>query len=218
MKRIPTFLLVALAAGAGAAIAAGASATDSPLISKMAHGEVAIVPEPMMNGELVFKVVAVNRTLQVVRFGPEDIHIHTASGKPVGLMSLDQLTAQVVRANGGAAPAISYNAVGAAGPAVTYGKNGQPNLQNLSGGGTMGPEIIPQTARVAAPSAAAKKQIAQLRRSILQSTLVGPDALQGGEVVSQPVSFGFFESRKVRVDVQFNGDKHEFTFVPPPAK
>src|SRR6185437_14070999 len=100
----PGSRMLAIAAGWAAALAAvvpanaAAPVTAAPgaaMTSNKTSGEISIVPEPhLVNGELILKVVALNRSQKPATFGPEDIRISTADGRSVSIMSLAALVAQ----------------------------------------------------------------------------------------------------------------------------
>ena len=197
------------------ASAADSGAASAPMISKKAKGEVAIVPEAMLGGQLTFKVVAVNRTMAPAKFGPKNIHVF-ASGEPVRLMSLDQLIAQ---ARGTGIPgAESYDASGLGGPTVSHNMAGQPNLDNFAGGDTSSGVVTVQRARGGSESAGVKREIASLRSAILHSVVIAPGALKGGEVVTRPIRLKPHGQHALRVQIDFNGEKHVFRFPEPPAQ
>lgn len=214
MKRMFSLAIAALSFWAASPAFA---ASSGPLISKMSKGEVAIVPEAMVDGELMFKVVAVNRTMAPAKFGPGSIEVF-ASGKSIPLMSLAQLIAQVRSAAGETGRSVSYGNSGVGGPTVSSNMSGQPNLDNFAGGDTMSAEVSARGARKAHESPAVKKHIANLRSAILQDSMIAPGALKGGEVVTQPIRLSADGKHTLRVAIDFNGQRHEFTFAPPPAR
>lgn len=206
-------VLAAIAAMPALPADSTAAAAGAPLISKKAQGEIAIVPEALMSGKLMFKVVAVNRTSRPVHFGPQDIRVFTASGKTVPLMSLQALIARV--RNSGRSGSVTYDASGMGGPTVTRNMSGQPDLGNFAGGDMSSGMVSMQGSHSGSDSPAVKRRIAGLRSAILQDALIGPGELKGGEVVTQPIRFGWHEKHAFRVDIELNGENHEFTFAAP---
>jgi hypothetical protein len=213
---------VCLPAAAGAA-EAGADAAGGAMTSTKTLGEVSLVPEPkLVNGELILKVVALNRSQKPATFGPQDIRISTAGGRPVPLMSLDALIAQVKAQAGGArASSGSYDSSYAQGPATTYNQYGQPDVHNFTGNSApLGGQISPQApVGEARPEAAAlARQIASLEAGILQAVSIPAGEVQGGEVVTAPIRFHWREQHTLRIEVRFNGEAHDFELRAPPEE
>lgn len=212
-------LIAALAAMAAVpALAASPSGTAArPLISRKSKGEVAIVPVSMAGGELMFKVVAVNRMGKPAHFGPKDIQVF-AAGAPVPLMTLDQLIAQAKRSGAETAGSATYDNPGMGGPTVSHNMAGQPNLQNFAGGDTASGEVSVQRSGGGPGSRAVKRRIAGLEAAILRDVTISPGAIKGGEVITKPFKFRRHASRTVRVQIQFNGERHTFRFAAPAGR
>ena len=204
------------------AAAPGAAAPGAAMTSSKTLGEISIVPEPkLINGELILKVVALNRSQTPAAFGPEDIRIATADGRSVPIMSLDALIAQAkADAQSGPAGSGSYNSSYTPGPATTQNQFGQPDVHNFSGnsaplGGQINPEEPVGGARP--DSAALAQQIASLKAGILQDVTVPPGEVTGGEIVTQRIRFHWREKHTLSVYVGFNGEQHRFE-LPAPAE
>lgn len=222
-------LAIAIAAGWAAALAAvvpanaAAPVTATPgaaMTSNKTSGEISIVPEPhLVNGELILKVVALNRSQKPATFGPEDIRISTADGRSVSIMSLAALVAQVkADAQGGSTE--SYNSSYTPGPATTYNQFGQPDVHNFSGNSApLGGQVNPETpVRAGGDSAALQRQIASLEAGVLQDMSIAPGEVKGGEVVTGPISFHWREKHTLQIAVRFNGEQHEFELPAPPDR
>jgi len=220
-------LSIALAAGGwlfcGATPAGAAdpgSAVPAVMTSTQAQGEVSVAPEPkLLNGELILKVVALNRSQKPAPFGPQDIRISTADGKTVPVMSLDALIAQVkAGAADGSAHSGSYQSSYAPGPATTYNQFGQPDVHNFTGNSApLSGQVNPEAPPAAAPadSGALEQQIASLKAGILQDVTVAPGEVKGGELVTERIRFHWREKHTLHIEVRFNGEAHEFDLQAP---
>lgn len=222
-------LSIAIAAGwwlACTATPAGAAdpgaAAPAVMTSKKAQGEISVAPEPrLVNGELILKIVALNRSQEPAAFGPGEIRILTADGKAVPIRSLDALIAQArAQARGGPARSGSYPSSYSPGPATTYGLNGQPDVHNFRGNSApLGGQVNPETPVATAPveSGALERQIASLKAGILQEVSIAPGEVKGGEVVTDRIRFHWREKHTLRIEVRFNGEEHDFDLPAPPA-
>ena len=190
------------------------------------HGIISIMSDPTLSsGRLVLKVVAFNRDHTLATFGPQDIQVFTAAGQPVALMTLDQL---VQEAKGGAGSADqgssqSYNAQNYTGPVQTYLANGQPDTSHYTGGAhNVGSITASSSPRRASDSKKAEndpkvqEQIAALNAAILHPVNVDSAGTGGGQIVTEKIKFGSNEERTLKVVVDFNSEKHEFSFPAPP--
>jgi hypothetical protein len=222
-------LSIAVAAGwvavcgvapADAADPSPAAASGVMTVTKAA-GEVSIVPEPkLVNGEFLFKVVALNPSPKPATFGPEDIAITTADGKPVPIMSLDALIAQVkAQAQSSPPGAGSYNSSYQEGATTTYNKSGQPDVHNFTGSSApIGAQINPEApVNTRVSIAALGEQIASLRAGILQDVTIAPGDVKGGEVVTERIRFHWREKHTLHIEVSFNGEQYDFD-LPAPAE
>lgn len=197
-----------------------ATGGSAPLTSNTARGEVSIAAEPVRpNGELILKVVALNHGAAAAPFGPEDVSISTADGKPEPLMLLAALIAQAKSAAGVSAGSQGDNIPGQSGPVVTRNLAGQPSINNYAGGtslsGTVGGSSSDQEA---AGGPTLEAQIQSLKAGVLQDTTVAPGEVKGGEVVTRPIRFHWREKHTLRVTVRFNGEQHEFELPAPPEQ
>lgn len=222
-------IAIAIAAGWAAALSAmaPASAADpitatpvAAMTSSKASGEVSIVAEPhLVNGELILKVVALNRSQKPANFGPEDIRISTADGRIVSIMSLAALVAQAkADAQGGSTE--TYNSSYAPGPATTYNQFGQPDVHNFSGNSApLGGQVNPETpVRAGGDSAVLERQVASLEAGVLKDLSIAPGEVKGGEVVTSPIRFHWREKHTLQIAVRFNGEQHEFELPAPPDR
>ena len=189
-----------------------ARASSAPLTASNARAEVVILPEPLRRGgELIMKIVALNRTQHVQAFGPDDIRIATARGTTVPLMSLAALLAQTRGRAGASGGTHSYEIASSGGPTVTYNRSGQPNLQNFAGGDTEDTQIASRRRLSGLERRALQRQRASLKAAILQPMRIAPGQVHGGEVVTRAVRFGRHEPHFVHVDVEFAGARYTFT-------
>jgi hypothetical protein len=60
-----------------------------------------------------------------------------------------------------------------------------------------------------------RAQVGALKAAILQATVVQPSGGGGGKIVTEKLRFGRKDERALRVQVNFAGEQHEFSFVPP---
>jgi hypothetical protein len=223
-------LPIAIAAGWWffcAAAPAGAAdpgpAVPAVMTSTKTRGEVSVAPEPkLLNGELILKVVALNRSQEPATFGPEDIRISTADGKSVPIMSLESLIAQVkAGAAGGPPRSGSAQSAYVAGPATTYNQFGQPDVHNFTGSSApLSGRVNPEAPEATAPgdSGALEQQIASLKAGILQDLAVAPGEVKGGELVTGRIRFHWREKHTLHIEVRFNGEEHEFDVQAPPQE
>lgn len=221
MGRIVT-IAVLCAAGAGAMRAAE---TTAPLSSTKDRGVVSIAPDPVLSqGRLVLKVVAFNRTREPAAFSDADVKIVTAAGKPVGLVPLDQLIAEVTKASGGSkrrASSGDHNPADYSHPQISAGQSGagEPDVSGYTGASNPTSGVVSAHTEVGESGSAAdaqqNEQVNALRAGILHSMIIPSATALGGQVVSEKLKFARKEERSLRVTVEFNGEQHEFTLVPP---
>jgi hypothetical protein len=198
----------------------GALATEG-LTSTKEHGVIKVVPEPeLADGRLVMKIVAFNRDRAPAGFGPDSIKVSTSAGKQVPLMSMEDLAAQVRRAQGARLPH-AVDVFGSSAPAVAHDEAGRPDVGNYTGGSnSMGSRITTREPRPEAAGNDAPKvqqQIADLESAILKVQTIAPSAAAGGQIVTRKINFGRKEEHALRVLIDFNGEQHEFNFAAPPA-
>jgi hypothetical protein len=193
------------------------------LTSTKNQGVVSLQPAAALaDGRLILKVVAFNRTRNVASFGSEDVEIHTAAGKRVALLSLEQLIAEAR----GAGPAernagIDHNPNAYSGPQISHNDAGEPNVDSYTGSqAPVGGVISPHT-KTAAPARAAKEdpaveqQVAALQAAILRSQTIAAGGSAGGQVVTEKLKFRRKDDRTLRIVVNFNGEQHEFSLPTP---
>jgi hypothetical protein len=150
------------------------------------------------------------------------VTILTAAGNPVGLVSLDQLIEEATKGSGSKhrVPSGDHNPADYSHPQLPGGSAaGEPDVSGYTGGGNPTSGVLSAHTEVGANESPAdarlREQINALRAGILQSTLIPSAAAAGGQVVSEKLKFARKEERALRVRVEFNGEQHEFTVVPP---
>jgi len=189
---------------------------SSLLTVSHAAGEVVILPEPQgAGGELIMKIVALNRTHRGRSFGPSDIRITTASGTPIPLLDLASLIARTRRAATTGRDRKPYPFAPCGGPTVTYSRSGQPNLQIFARSDTLQTQIPAPRSRIGLRRHSVQRQIANLEGSILQPMRIAPGQVRGGEVVTRPCHFGPHDQHTVHVVVTFAGMRYAFAFRAP---
>jgi hypothetical protein len=221
MGRVVSFL--ALCAACSAFVYAAETA-PAPLTSTKERGVVSIVPDAALSqGRLVLKIVAFNRTREPAAFGVADVKIVTAAGKPVALVPLEQLIDEVMQASGSKrrVTTVDHNPADYSHPAIPTGPGGagEPDVSGYTGGGNPTSGVISAHTDVRTNESPAdarlREQINALRAGLLQSTLIPSATAAGGQVVSEKLKFARKEQHALRVLVDFNGEQHEFTVVPP---
>jgi hypothetical protein len=223
MLAAPLVVVDYLVAGAGAAepVAATGTVTAEGLSSTRDHGIVKVVPdEKLADGRLVLKVVAFNRDHAPAAFGPESVRVFTGSGQQVALMSVEQLVKEVRGSRGDRLPR-AVDVFGSSGPLVGRDEAGRPDVSNYTGGSnSMGSTISTREQRQpdgGGDDAKVQQQVAELQAALLKPVTIEPSEAAGGQVVTQKVKFGRKEERALRVQVDFNGEQHEFNFAAPAA-
>jgi hypothetical protein len=201
-----------------------AEPAPAPMSSTKEKGVVSIVPDAALSqGRLVLKVVAFNRTRQPAAFSASDVTILTAAGNPVALVSLDQLIEEATKASGSRrrVSSVDHNPADYSRPQLPAGQSGagEPDVTGYTGAGNPTSGVVSTHTDVSTSESPAdarlREQITALRAGILQSTLIPSATAAGGQVVSEKLKFGRKEERALRVRVEFNGEQHEFTVVPP---
>jgi hypothetical protein len=226
MKHRVSKLIVAATLLTGNAALVLAADTGS-LTSTKDHGVVSLQPDAALSdGRLVIKVVAFNRRRDVASFGSEDVQITTAAGKPVALISLDQLIAEAR----GAQPAersrnYNHNQSAYSGPSISRNDAGEPNVDSYTGSqAPVGGVVSPHTdtgggsARKSEKTdPAVEQQVAALQAAILHPITIPAGSAAGGQIVTEKLKFRRKDDRTLHVVVAFNGEQHEFS-VPTPEK
>jgi len=213
-----------LALSVASSVLDAAEPAPAPMTSTKDRGVVSIVPDAVLSqGRLVLKVVAFNRTRQPAAFGAADVKILTAAGNPVGLVSLDQLIAEATKASGSKrrGSSVEHNPADYSRPQLPAGESaaGEPDVSGYTGAGNPTSGVVSTHTNVGTNESPAdarlRGEIDALRAGILQSTLIPSASAAGGQVVSEKLKFARKEERALRVLVDFNGERHEFTVVPP---
>ncbi len=212
----------AIAAGAWAAVATTQTASLG-LTSTRDKGIVSLMTDPVLSdGRLVLKIAAHNPTPSDVMLRASDVKVFTAAGRPVALLSVDELIADLTgaRANrgGSQSAASSYGSA-----AVNRNASGQPDVSSYTGAtgsisGGVAPPPQAGTGRGGSADDAQQQQIEAIRAAILQNVTVEPGKAAGGQIVTEKIRFSRKEEKALRVVVDFNGEQHEFNFEAPPAK
>jgi hypothetical protein len=214
-------ILALVAAGEATVLAAE---TMPPLSSTKDRGLVSIVTDPALSqGRLVLKVVAFNRTREPAAFSDADVKIVTAAGKPVAFVPVDQLIAEVTKPAGRKRRVSSgdHNPADYSHPQMATGTSGagEPDVSGYTGGGNPTSGVVSAHTDVAAKASSAdaqqNDQVAALRAGILHSMIIPSATAAGGQLVSEKLKFTRKEERRLRVTVEFNGEQHEFSVVPP---
>jgi hypothetical protein len=223
ISRAAALVVMFAALGAGALEAADTAATAPPALSSTKErGMISISPDAALSqGRLVLRVVAFNRTREPAVFSDADVKILTAAGKPVGIVPLERLIAEVSR---GAArgTSVEHNPADYSHPGIPTtgtGGAGEPELGGYTG--TVNPTsgVVSTHTRVSAADstldAQSQQQITSLKAGILQPTIIPSAGVAGGQVVTEKLRFARKETRSLRVLVDFNGEQHEFSLEVP---
>lgn len=226
MSLVLAFALVAIGLGAaGGAVARDedpSAAVIEGLTSTLPAGVISIQADPVLSsGRLVLRVVALNQSAAPAAFSDADIRLYTAAGRPVALLPLQTLIAEVSNPSApvGGAPT-NYG-----GPAMATGQDGRLDVSGFSGANhAVAGGLTAQTqAQIAAPSSrklskAAQAQVDGLRAAILQPMQVAPNQAAGGQIVSEKLKVDRKAPRDLKLVVRFNGETHGFAFTAPPAR
>jgi hypothetical protein len=216
-----TGFLLMISASGFAATATSQSASIG-LKSTLDKGVVSVMTDPVLaDGRLVLKVVALNPTAQAVQLRADDVHVSTAAGKSVPLMSLDALIAEV-RGSGSSASQPTHQSSNYSRPQTSTNNVGEIDVSGITGASdAVGRTLSEQQARrrdTGEDDPAITEQIEGLKAGILQTTTVEPGKATGGQLVTEKIKFSRKEEKVLRVVVEFNGESHEFSFEAPPAK
>jgi hypothetical protein len=216
-SRFPAILLISIVAVASVARAAP-PALD--LRSDKAAGLLTLNSDLVLNdGRLIIKLVAFNKSATAAELAPQWISVSTAAGKPVPLVSLEQLEDET-RVALGAKPlhrSGDYAAVSTAQRPTVVDSSGQLDVSGYTGGQSAASTITPARREKVDESAnpQLKAALENLRAAILQPISVAPNTAGGGNIVTQPIKFGRKDARSLRVTVGFAGEQHEFEFIVP---
>ena len=220
---IRRIVMIAVLCAVGQA-AVQAAETAAPLSSTKDRGVVSIVPAPALSqGRLVLKVVAFNRTRAPAAFSDADVKIVTAAGKPVALVPIDQLIAEVTKASGSKRRLASsdHNPADYSHPQMATGTSGagEPDVSGYTGANNPTSGVVSSHTDVGDSGSPAdgrqNEQVTALRAGILHQMIIPSATAAGGQVVSEKLKFTRKEERSLHVTVEFNGEQHEFTVVPP---
>ncbi len=213
--------LLAVAAQSSAATATSQTASIG-LKSTRDTGVVSIMTDPVLvGGRLVLKVVALNPTPQAVPLRAEDVHVFTAAGKTVPVMSLDALIAEA-RGEKRSGNRAMHQSSNYSRPQTSTSRTGELDVSGITGasnpiGGTLTEQQVRRPGDVE-ESPAVRKQVEALQAGILQALSVEPGTATGGQLVTEKIKFSRKEEKALRVVVDFNGEQHEFNFEAPPAE
>jgi len=225
-KRCKRPVLLAAALLAVAAQSAAATATSQTasigLKSTRDKGVVSIMTDPVLvGGRLVLKVVALNPTPQPVPLRANDVHVFTAAGKSVPVMTLDALIAEARGENHSGNTAM-HQSSNYSRPQTSTSQTGELDVSGITGannpiGGTLAEQQVRRRGDVE-ESPAVREQVEALKAGILQVVAVEPGKATGGQIVTERIKFSRKEQKALRVVVDFNGQQHEFDFEAPPAE
>jgi len=210
------------AAWAEAGSTASSASASLGLTSTHDKGVVSVMTDPVLvNGRLVLKVAAHNPTAQPLQLQAQDVHVFTATGKPVAVLSLDQLIAEV---RGTASPSTEFEhqASNYSRPSTSTSRTGELDVTGITGASDTLGRSIPERSRpepgAVMADPAREKQVEALKAGILQTVSIAPSNAAGGQLVTEKIKFARKDGRALRVVVDFNGEQHEFNFEAPPAK
>lgn len=216
---VVTGLASALLSSAVFAEAKSTEAVVAGLSSSKDKGMVSVVADPALSdGRLILKVVAYNKTDQPASFSDDQVKVFKASGKAVKLISVNQLIAEV-KGESPDSRTERHNPANYGGRPIGQDDAGRPDVGGYTGGGAqMGGMVSPHTdtnAPVRGEDPATRAQIESLKQGILHPMTIAPSKAEGGQIVTEKLRFGRKDERALRVTVSFNGEEHEFDFVPP---
>jgi hypothetical protein len=215
---VAAWLAAGLLAPAVLAAAESTEAAVSGLSSKKDKGVVSVMADPALSGgRLILKVVAYNKTDQPTAFSDNQVKVFKASGKPVNLITLEQLIAEVR----GESPARTarHDPSNYDGRPIGQDDAGRPDVAGYSGSGNPMAGVVSRhtdtNAGTRVDDPATRAQVESLKTAILHSMTIEPSKAAGGQVVTEKLRFGRKDEKALRVVVSFNGEEHEFSFVPP---
>lgn len=228
MSRKFTSLVTALGLAATWAASPVAVAATSPsqaasigLKSTLERGIVSIQTDPVLaDGRLVLKVVAHNPTSQPLQLTSDDVHVFTAAGKAVRILSLNELIAEAKGSTSLSSAGATHQASNYSRPQTSTSNSGEMDVSGISGASDAAARTMSElhTAGNSADDPAVQQQVDALKAGILQTATVDPGKATGGQLVTEKIRFSRKEERALRVVVDFNGEHHEFSFEAPPAK
>jgi hypothetical protein len=194
----------------------------------MAHGEVSVAPESaLQDGRLIVRVAILNRDKTEVPFNLESVQLSTANGKAVPILSVDQLTREVVKA----VIADHRSAIRSTDHQQNnYAMNDNAAIRDSSGsivsgnyGGTaVGANSYENMAEIKSlPEpviAEINAQVVGLKAGLLQSKNVAPGQVVAGQIVTDKLRLGRKDPRVLKMTVIFNQEQHEFLLDVPAEK
>jgi hypothetical protein len=191
------------------------------LTSTLDKGIVSIMTDPVLtDGRLILKVVAHNPTSEPLHLGAGDVRVLTAAGKPVSILSLDDLIAEAKGTGSGRK--VAHESSSYSRPQTSTTRTGELDVTGMTGGSDVVGRAVTEGTSAAADAStndpAVQQQIEALKAGILQTVTVEPGKAAGGQLVTGKIKFSRKEERVLRVVVGFNGEQHEFNFEAPPAK
>jgi len=218
---IATVMLILAAPPLPAATATSQTASMG-LKSTLDKGVVSIMTDPTLSdGRLVLKVVALNPTAQPLELSAANVHVFTAAGKPVPLLSLDALIAEV-RGSDTSHSGATHQSSNYSRPQTSTNQSGELDVTGISGASDAVGRTIAEQQMARRGSTvddpAVTEQVEALKAGILQTATVEPGKVTGGQLVTDRIKFSRKEEKALRVVVDFNGEQHEFNFEAPPAK
>jgi hypothetical protein len=191
--------------------------------SKLAQSSVSVMVDPQLNdGRLVLKVAAQNRGAAALTFGPSSISVSRPDGRPIALMSLQQLTDDVRLA--AAMPPEKSSRTGPTSNAYSAPqstiRDGKMDVTGYTGGvAVAGDEYLRgNKARSTQPTiskAEAEAQIAVLKQAILQDSSLQPGQVVAGQLVSEKLKFKKGEDRTLQLRIHVGAEEHGFTIEAP---
>jgi len=192
------------------------------------HGIVSIVPDSALaNGRLLIRVVAFNRGPAPAPLSDSSVHISTAAGAPVALVTVDQLIKELIAARRSDA---SNNSMANAHQQDSFSQNPNSVMRDSTGnvvegnyggasGGVSGvSSYTSSSAAAAAPKvqdADTQKQVAALKAGILQTLTIAPATAAGAQIVTEKLRFGRKDERTLKLAIDFNDEQYDFV-VPVP--
>lgn len=216
--RTASYPILALLAVLGAP-PAWAQDIHAGITSTQAATAVSVSADPQLSdGRLVLRIAAQNRTSAPLAFGPANIRV-TLAGKPVALIPLDRLIADVRIAAGLAqeSDVTLDNAGSQAAPPILTNNSGQKDVSGYTGNmgaSSAAPIRVRRTKKVApAEVAAAEAQIAGLKAGILTDRSIAPGEIAAGQVVTEKLRRG--RDRAVELSITIGGETHSFKFDAP---
>jgi hypothetical protein len=203
-----------------AAVLAQSPAQGLNVRSDKAQGLVTLSSDLVLDqGRLIIKVVAYNKGTTPAVLDPAAITLTTAAGKPVPIASLAQLEDETREAFGGppAKRPDDYAKMSTAQRPAVVTSSGERDVSGYTGGeavsstvGSGGRKAVDET-----KDPKLKAALDNLRAAILQRGPVAPRAAAGGNAVTQSFKFGRKDERRLKLALDFAGERHEFEFEVP---